>query len=86
LAVEKNNCLLAVKKKKKNGIKPNLGYFHPWGVQLIFTILLMNMGNLILGGRNVSLYDILNIPKDLYLLVKKLTEEWQKLNRVMLFS
>jgi transposase InsO family protein len=58
-----------------NGVKPNLSYFYPWGVQLIFTILLMNMGNLVLGGRNVSLYDILNIPKDLYLLVKKLMEE-----------
>jgi len=58
-----------------NGVKPNLSYFHPWGVQLIFTILLMNMGNLVLEGRNVSLYDILNIPKDLYLLVKKLMEE-----------
>jgi hypothetical protein len=45
------------------------------GVQLIFTILLMNMGNLILGGRSVFLYDILNIPKDLYLLVKRLMEE-----------
>ena len=31
----------------------------------------MNMGNLVLRGRSVSLYDILNIPKDLYLLVKK---------------
>jgi hypothetical protein len=58
-----------------NGVKPNLSYFHPWGVQLIFIILLMNMGNLVLEGRNVSLYDILNIPKDLYLLVKKLMEE-----------
>jgi len=30
----------------------------------------MNMGNLALGGRSVSLYDILNILKNLYLLVK----------------
>jgi hypothetical protein len=58
-----------------NGVKPNLRYFHSWGVQLIFTILLMNMRNLVLGGRSVSLYDILNIPKNLYLLVKKLMEE-----------
>jgi len=35
----------------------------------------MNKGNSILEGRSVSLYDILNIPKDLYLLVKKLMEE-----------
>jgi hypothetical protein len=41
----------------------------------IFTILLINMGNLVLGGRCVFLYDILNIPKDLCLLVKKLMEK-----------
>jgi hypothetical protein len=46
----------------------------------------MNMGNLVLGGRSVYLYDILNIPKDLYLVVKKLMEKWRRFNRVMLYS
>ena len=58
-----------------NGIKPNLGYFHPWRCAAYIHNILMNMGNLVIGGRNYIFIRFLNIPKGLYLLVKKLTEE-----------
>jgi hypothetical protein len=38
-----------------NNKKPNLGYFIHGGMQLIFTIILMNMRNLVLKERSVSL-------------------------------
>ena len=38
-----------------NGEKPNLGNLHPWGVQFMFTIILINIGNLVIEERSVSL-------------------------------
>ena len=38
-----------------NDEKPYLGNLHPWGVQLMFTTILINMGNLVLEERSVSL-------------------------------
>ena len=38
-----------------NDEKPDLGNLHPMGVQLMFITILINMGNLIIEERSVSL-------------------------------
>jgi len=38
-----------------NNEKPNLGYLHPWRCAALFTIILINIENLVPGGGSVSL-------------------------------